>query len=73
MGLHVCDCVTWREVLYVCDNMAADDPWRIVCDCAGDCMDLFYSQDPSRRQGTLKLGRGLKGDYFQRWGLGLRN
>ena len=49
------------------------DPWRIVCDRAGEWMGLSVTQAPSRRHSTLKLGRDLKRDYFQRWGLGLRN
>lgn len=47
--------VTWQH----------DDVWRIVCDCAGNCMDLFVSQGSGRRQGA-QTGKRFKRDYFQR-------
>lgn len=57
-------CVTGREVVHACDNLAAYD-------CAGNDVDLLVSQGPSRRQGTLKLGRDGKGTLSK--DVGLRN
>lgn len=53
-----------REVVHACDNLAAYDG-------AGNGIDLLVSQGPSRRQGTLTLGRDGKGTLSK--DVGLRN